>query len=79
MGDRVANIERACDEMDRRGIRVRRTSGLWETRPMYVEDQGMFVNGACEVGGWPKEDKSKKKHAPPSSSSSPPRPEICHS
>lgn len=50
MGDRVAHIERACSEMDRRGIQVKRTSGLWETKPMYVEDQAMFVNGACEVG-----------------------------
>lgn len=50
MDDRVAMIEQACREMDRRGIRVRRTSSLWETQPMYVLDQGMFVNGVCEVG-----------------------------
>ncbi|KLU86174.1 folic acid synthesis protein [Magnaporthiopsis poae ATCC 64411] len=50
MGDRVAMIEQACREMDRRGVRVRRTSSLWETQPMYVLDQDMFVNGVCEVG-----------------------------
>ncbi|KAF5657960.1 dihydropteroate synthase [Fusarium heterosporum] len=46
MGDRVAEIERACKEMDRRGIKVKRTSSLWETEPMYVTDQDRFVNGA---------------------------------
>ncbi|KAK5998581.1 Folic acid synthesis protein fol1 [Cladobotryum mycophilum] len=49
LGDRVSEIEEACNEMDRRGIRVKRTSSLWETEPMYVKDQNRFVNGACEV------------------------------
>ncbi|KAI0099917.1 Dihydropteroate synthase [Nemania sp. FL0031] len=49
LGDRVAMIEQACREMDARGIRVKRTSSLWETEPMYVLDQDRFVNGACEV------------------------------
>lgn len=49
LGDRVAEIEKACNEMDRRGIRVKRTSSLWETEPMYVKDQDRFINGACEV------------------------------
>lgn len=49
LGDRVAMIEQACKEMDARGIKVRRTSSLWETEPMYVLDQDRFVNGACEV------------------------------
>ncbi len=50
LGDRIGWIERACREMDARSIRVRRTSSLWETDPMYVLDQDRFVNGACEVG-----------------------------
>lgn len=51
MGDRVAMIEHACKEMEASGsIRVLRTSSLWETKAMYVIDQDMFVNGACEVG-----------------------------
>lgn len=50
LGDRIAEIERACREMDARGITVSRTSSLWETEPMYVTDQDRFVNGACEVG-----------------------------
>ena len=49
LGDRIAEIEKACNEMDRRGIRVKRTSSLWETEPMYVKDQDRFINGACEV------------------------------
>lgn len=49
LGDRVSWIEKACREMDKRGIRVKRTSSLWETEPMYVLDQDRFVNGACEV------------------------------
>jgi 2-amino-4-hydroxy-6-hydroxymethyldihydropteridine diphosphokinase/dihydropteroate synthase len=34
MGDRIAWIEKACSEMDARGIKVKRTSSLWETEPM---------------------------------------------
>lgn len=50
MGDRVAMIEQACKEMETGGkIKVLRTSSLWETKAMYVVDQDMFVNGACEV------------------------------
>ena len=49
MGDRVAMIEQACKEMSSRGVKVTRTSSLWETEPMYVLDQERFVNGACEV------------------------------
>ncbi|KAI1461563.1 Dihydropteroate synthase [Annulohypoxylon moriforme] len=49
VGDRVAMIEQACKEMDSRNIKVKRTSSLWETEPMYVLDQDRFVNGACEV------------------------------
>lgn len=49
MGDRVALIEQACNELTSRGIKVTRTSSLWETKPMYVLDQDSFVNGACEV------------------------------
>lgn len=49
MGDRVAMIAQACNEMTSRGVKVTRTSSLWETEPMYVLDQERFVNGACEV------------------------------
>jgi 2-amino-4-hydroxy-6-hydroxymethyldihydropteridine diphosphokinase/dihydropteroate synthase len=49
LGDRIEMIEKACNEMSARGIKIKRTSSLWETEPMYVLDQGNFVNGACEV------------------------------
>lgn len=52
LGDRVTMIEEACREMEARGIKIRRTSSLFETAPMYVVDQGAFLNGACEVSGW---------------------------
>ncbi|KAI9839258.1 MAG: hypothetical protein M1819_003252 [Sarea resinae] len=49
MGDRIQMIEKACQEMKKRGIKMVRTSGLWETEAMYVTDQDPFVNGACEI------------------------------
>ncbi|KAL4880732.1 Dihydropteroate synthase-like protein [Aspergillus karnatakaensis] len=49
VGERVEMIEKACLEMDRAGIRVLRTSSLFETAPMYYLDQEPFMNGACEV------------------------------
>ncbi|KAK8435119.1 folic acid synthesis protein-like protein [Phyllosticta citricarpa] len=55
MGDRISTIEKACRAMESHGdIRILRTSNLWETEPMYVEDQDKFLNGACEVspGGY---------------------------
>ncbi|KAI9375327.1 Dihydropteroate synthase-like protein [Aspergillus egyptiacus] len=49
VGERVEMIERACLEMDKAGIKVRRTSSLFETAPMYYLDQSPFMNGVCEV------------------------------
>jgi 2-amino-4-hydroxy-6-hydroxymethyldihydropteridine diphosphokinase/dihydropteroate synthase len=49
LGDRVAWIERALREMEAAGIRIYRTGCLWQTPPMYVEDQNDFVNSACVV------------------------------
>ncbi|KAL9626893.1 MAG: hypothetical protein Q9204_006956, partial [Flavoplaca sp. TL-2023a] len=48
LGDRTGTIEQACEEMTSRGLRVRRTSSLYETEPMYKTDQQSFINGACE-------------------------------
>ena len=50
LGDRVAMIEAACRSMTDRGIRVLRTSHLYETEPKYVEDQDKFLNSVCQVG-----------------------------
>lgn len=49
LGDRIGMIEKACDEMSNRGLKIKRTSSLWETEPMYVLEQEKFINGACEV------------------------------
>ncbi|KAJ5542440.1 hypothetical protein N7535_004860 [Penicillium sp. DV-2018c] len=49
VGDRVEMIEQALLELDRLGIKVKRTSSLFETAPMYVLDQDPFINGVCEV------------------------------
>jgi 2-amino-4-hydroxy-6-hydroxymethyldihydropteridine diphosphokinase/dihydropteroate synthase len=49
LGDRIGWIEKACNLMSERSIRVKRTSSLWETAPMYVTNQENFINGACEV------------------------------
>lgn len=49
LGDRISMLEKALLEMSARGIKIKRTSSLWETKPMYVLDQDNFVNGACEV------------------------------
>lgn len=50
LGDRLANIESACRIMDEDpNIRITRTSALYETDPMYVENQDRFLNGVCQV------------------------------
>lgn len=48
MGDRIRNIEDALAEM-RKTVSVLKVSPLYETKPMYYEDQDRFINGACEV------------------------------
>jgi hypothetical protein len=51
MGDRLEMIERACKLLERSGeVSILRTSSLWETKAMYVENQADFLNGVCEVG-----------------------------
>ncbi|KAL2061578.1 hypothetical protein VTL71DRAFT_6955 [Oculimacula yallundae] len=49
LGNRIEWIEQACNMMKERGIDIKRTSGLWETEPMYVTDQEQFLNGVAEV------------------------------
>ena len=52
IGNRISWIERALVLLKQpgNGITVKRTSSLWETEPMYVTDQGKFLNGVIEVG-----------------------------
>lgn len=49
MGDRIGAIEKACLELERMHIKVKRASSLFETAPMYVLEQDPFLNGVCEV------------------------------
>ncbi|SMY23991.1 unnamed protein product [Zymoseptoria tritici ST99CH_1A5] len=50
VGDRFRNIEDACDKLDdAQDIRIIDTSPLYETEPMYVEDQDRFLNGVCQI------------------------------
>ena len=50
VGDRLKLIEDACRALHAQdGISLRRTSGLWETKAMYVLDQNDFLNGVCEI------------------------------
>ena len=49
LGDRYGWIEKACQEMIKEGIKVIRTSALYETEAMYVKEQDSFINGVCEV------------------------------
>jgi hypothetical protein len=50
MGDRMKMIERACKLLEQSGeVSILRTSSLWETKAMYIENQADFLNGVCEV------------------------------
>jgi dihydroneopterin aldolase/2-amino-4-hydroxy-6-hydroxymethyldihydropteridine diphosphokinase/dihydropteroate synthase len=53
MGDRVGNIRRAVKALDAAGMRVIHTGRLYESEPMYVEDQERFVNSVIEVSDIP--------------------------
>lgn len=50
VGHRISNIDNACTSLDQAGVSIRRTSLLYETAPMYVQNQPVFVNGVLEVG-----------------------------
>ncbi|CAL3969857.1 unnamed protein product [Diplocarpon coronariae] len=50
VGDRLKWIEKACERLERGGmVHITRTSGLWETEPMYVKDQDRFLNAVVEI------------------------------
>lgn len=53
VGNKIEEIEKACRAIDADpDMRIVDTSCLYETKPMYVEDQERFVNGACEVSSF---------------------------
>lgn len=49
MGNRIANIEDALSRMGERGLQVLKLSSLYETMPMYYDDQDSFLNGVCQI------------------------------
>lgn len=52
IGDSVGNITRAIEMIEGESggkARLVGTSFLYESEPMYVEDQAKFINGACKV------------------------------
>nr|OQO21839.1 hypothetical protein B0A51_10303 [Rachicladosporium sp. CCFEE 5018] len=50
IGDRIGEIEKACRAIDADpDMRIVDTSCLYESEPMYVEDQDRFINGVCEI------------------------------
>lgn len=49
IGDSVGHIRRAVNALEVGGCEIRRCSRLYESEPMYVEDQERFVNGVIEV------------------------------
>lgn len=49
LGDRYKNISDGVAEMERRGLKVKKTSSLYQSAPMYVTDQPAFLNGVVQV------------------------------
>jgi dihydroneopterin aldolase/2-amino-4-hydroxy-6-hydroxymethyldihydropteridine diphosphokinase/dihydropteroate synthase len=51
IGDRISHIRRAVAALQEGGCELVGCSRLYESEPMYVEDQERFINGAIEVSG----------------------------
>ena len=50
LGDRRRNIEIAIEAMEKAAaIKLRRASSIYETEPVSVVPQGMFLNGVLEI------------------------------
>ncbi|KAL1412473.1 trifunctional dihydropteroate synthetase [Vanrija albida] len=49
IGDRVGHVRRAVKLLEAAGCALVDTSRLYESEPMYVEDQALFLNGVIEV------------------------------
>jgi len=48
-GDRVANLRRALEELDKAGVRVHRVSSFYKTEPVDFGPQAWFLNCAVEA------------------------------
>jgi 2-amino-4-hydroxy-6-hydroxymethyldihydropteridine diphosphokinase len=49
LGDREAELRTAIRRLNSSGLRVTRVSSLYETEPMYLEDQPAFLNAVIEA------------------------------
>lgn len=49
IGDKIGHVRRAVRELESRGVKTIDTSRLYESDPMYVTDQEVFLNGVLEV------------------------------
>ncbi|KAK9475630.1 Dihydropteroate synthase-like protein [Lipomyces japonicus] len=49
LGERARLLVVAVEELEKRQIKVLRTSSMYESAPMYVEDQPKFLNAVCQV------------------------------
>ena len=49
LGDKEANLRRALELLQERGVEVVKTSSFICTEPYGVTDQPQFLNGVCEV------------------------------
>ena len=48
IGDREANIKKAVDLLKEK-TKIVKTSALYETKPMYIEEQGWFLNSTAKI------------------------------
>lgn len=49
LGDRLSHLQAAVNYLDLRAGRVVNISRVYETAPMYIEDQPPFLNAAVEI------------------------------
>ncbi|MFN8138389.1 MAG: 2-amino-4-hydroxy-6-hydroxymethyldihydropteridine diphosphokinase [Fimbriimonadales bacterium] len=49
LGDRLANLQQALNRLDLRAGEVTKVSSVYESDPMYVEDQPAFLNAVVEL------------------------------
>lgn len=49
LGDRAAELRAAIRNLESRDLRIVRVSSVWETAPMYLENQPQFLNAVVEA------------------------------
>jgi 7,8-dihydro-6-hydroxymethylpterin-pyrophosphokinase len=45
----LGNFEKALKMLQKEGLEILDVSGLYESEPMYVEEQPQFLNAVCKV------------------------------